>query len=245
MANFISRPQGGRISCTSVDVPLWGQIQIGLWGFQEGSGGPALEVQASYEVTVKKLKDEGPVRVYQLYGAVQGSGRVEAVTAAGAVWDWIGVVVSPAKKAAASYGYFPNDVISAAVGSNLKWGVPASVTLAQWSVESNYGRAMPANSNNPFGMKGKGVLTSTDEVVAGKRITIKAQFRKFASMDEAFDEHGRLLATDYHYKHAMTLRDNPDAFADALTGVYATAPNYGAALKSRMTMFNLYQYDVK
>ena len=33
------------------------------------------------------------------------------------------------------------------------------------------------------------------------------------------------------YKDAMKQKDNPEAFADALTGVYATDPNYGFTLK--------------
>lgn len=146
-----------------------------------------------------------------------------------------------------SAGHFPLDVISAAQASQAKWKIPAAVTLAQWAIESNFGRAMPSGSNNPFGIKAVGgqpyVEAHTHEVVHGKTITIVAKFRKFASINDAFDEHGRLLATDKHYVHARTVARDPDAFADALTGVYATAPNYGAILKRTMKSFNLYQYD--
>jgi hypothetical protein len=41
----------------------------------------------------------------------------------------------------------------------------------------------------------------------------------------------------------MMLTDSPDAFANALTGVYATDPNYGSSLIRLMHTFNLYQYD--
>jgi flagellum-specific peptidoglycan hydrolase FlgJ len=41
----------------------------------------------------------------------------------------------------------------------------------------------------------------------------------------------------------MTLAGNPNAFADALTGVYATDPEYGNLLKSLMQSHNLYQYN--
>jgi flagellum-specific peptidoglycan hydrolase FlgJ len=41
----------------------------------------------------------------------------------------------------------------------------------------------------------------------------------------------------------MEVAKNPDALADALTGVYATDPHYGAILKSIMKVHDLYQYD--
>jgi flagellum-specific peptidoglycan hydrolase FlgJ len=36
---------------------------------------------------------------------------------------------------------------------------------------------------------------------------------------------------------------NPNAFADALTGVYATDPDYGLKLKWVMQNYNLSTYD--
>ena len=36
---------------------------------------------------------------------------------------------------------------------------------------------------------------------------------------------------------------SPEAFADALTGVYATDPNYGFTLKWVMEHYGLVQYD--
>lgn len=145
----------------------------------------------------------------------------------------------------------PADVIHAAIEAMSEWGVPASVTIAQWAVESNWGRATPAGSNNCFGIKAvigqPSVTAHTREVVHGQSIYIDAQFRKFASIADAFEEHGRLLATAHPYARIMAswaVDHNADHFADALTGVYATAPNYGAVLKSVMRANNLYQYDV-
>jgi flagellum-specific peptidoglycan hydrolase FlgJ len=142
---------------------------------------------------------------------------------------------------------FPPVVVAAAIASHHRWRVPASVTLAQWAVESAYGTKMPRGSNNPFGIKaGKGqpfVEAQTREVIGGKSVTVVAKFRKFDSMAQAFDEHGRLLATSRYYTRAMSLAANPDSFADALTGVYATDPRYGSVLKSVMRKDNLYQYD--
>jgi hypothetical protein len=147
----------------------------------------------------------------------------------------------------AHYGELPPPVIEAAVASNQHWKVPAAVTLAQWAVESAWGAAMPPNSNNPFGIKAvadqPAVETQTQEVVNGETVTISARFRMFDSIAQAFDEHGRLLATSSHYTAAMQQAQNPEAFADALTGVYATDPEYGLKLKWVMQNYKLEMYD--
>jgi hypothetical protein len=154
---------------------------------------------------------------------------------------------SPAQKQHPGPSPLPQDVVVAAQNSHKKWKIPASVTLAQWALESGWGQHMPPGSFNPFGMKAADgqpfVEVSTREVVNGQSVTVVARFRKFASFDEAFDQHGQLLATRPPYAHAMTLVGNPNAFADALTGVYATDPEYGTLLKSLMQSHNLYQYD--
>ena len=50
----------------------------------------------------------------------------------------------------------PDAVIRAAQASQTRWGIPASVTLAQWALESAWGSRMPPGSNNPFGIKAGG-----------------------------------------------------------------------------------------
>ncbi len=148
---------------------------------------------------------------------------------------------------AGRFGQIPHDVIDAAVASRKRWTVPASVTVAQWAVESAWGGAMPPGSNNPFGIKASGTQLSVDsptrEVINGENMTVTARFRVFESLSQAFDEHGRLLATAPVYKEAMKQVDNPQAFADALTGTYATDPNYGFTLKWVMQNYGLSQYD--
>jgi len=89
------------------------------------------------------------------------------------------------------------------------------------------------------------VESLTHEVVNGETITITARFRRFESLTEAFDLHGKLLATGGPYASAMAKVSDPDAFADALTGVYATDPNYGTTLKYVIKNYGLAQYDSK
>jgi Mannosyl-glycoprotein endo-beta-N-acetylglucosaminidase len=145
------------------------------------------------------------------------------------------------------FGQVPSEVAAAAVASHSRWTVPASVTVAQWAVESAWGASMPPGSNNPFGIKAVGdqpaVESPTREVINGENVVVTARFRAFDSLTQAFDEHGRLLATATPYKDAMKQKDNPEAFADALTGVYATDPNYGFTLKWVMENYGLSQYD--
>ena len=108
---------------------------------------------------------------------------------------------------------------------------------------------MPAGSNNPFGIKARNgdpfVPARTHEVMQGQTVVIVDRFRKFDSIAEAFDAHGALLATAKVYAKAMEHKDDPNAFADALTGRYATDPNYGTSLKRLMAQQKLYQYDSK
>ncbi len=145
------------------------------------------------------------------------------------------------------FGQLPPEVIEAAIASRRRWNVPASVTIAQWAVESSWGAAMPSGSNNPFGIKAAvgepSVESPTREVVNGQSVTVAAQFRRFASVAEAFDLHGRLLATASQYVPAMQRKDDPEQFADALTGVYATDPEYGMTLKWVIRNYGLNKYD--
>ncbi|WP_158745852.1 glucosaminidase domain-containing protein [Acidisphaera sp. L21] len=144
-------------------------------------------------------------------------------------------------------GLVPPEVLEAAIASRNRWHVPASITLAQWVVESAWGASMPPDSNNPFGIKAlaaqDAVESQTREVYNGESKYIVARFRKFANLSEAFDLHGKLLATGGPYKQAMTMATDPEAFADALTGVYATDPKYGYTLKWVMNNYGFKQYD--
>lgn len=139
----------------------------------------------------------------------------------------------------------PPSVILAAKASHLKWKIPASVSLAQWAVESGWGKHYSGN-NNPFGIKSsKGRVVSTDEQHPdGTWYTIKAGFKNYPSIDAAFDDHGRLLATAAPYAKARLCLPDPIKFCHALTGVYATALAYGDTLEQIINgSEKLRQYD--
>lgn len=144
---------------------------------------------------------------------------------------------------------FSAPVIAAAKLAQSKWLVPASVSLAQFALESGYGEHVPAGSFNCFGIKAVGsqpfVTANTREVINGKSVVISQKFRKFASFDEAFDEHARLLATAPIYAPAMVAwkAGNLAGGVTLMGKHYATDPGYAKAVLSIITGQKLSQYD--
>jgi hypothetical protein len=128
-----------------------------------------------------------------------------------------------------------------------RFGVPAAVTIAQAIEESAWGRSsLAAQHHNLFGIKGSGpagsVSLPTSEFQGGQWVTIDAPFRAYHNDAESIADHAELLATSGYYTRAMADRAVPDAFANDLTGVYATDPDYGANLIALMKLYNLYQF---
>jgi flagellum-specific peptidoglycan hydrolase FlgJ len=143
---------------------------------------------------------------------------------------------------------FISRIAPGAVAARQRYGVPASVTIAQAIEESAWGRSSLADRyHNLFGIKGAGpagsVTLPTQENENGSWVTIDAQFAVYHNDAQSIAGHAELLATSGYYTRAMADRAHPDAFAHDLTGVYATDPDYGANLVALMKLYNLYQYD--
>ena len=143
---------------------------------------------------------------------------------------------------------FISAVAPGALAAQRKYGVPAAVTIAQAIEESGWGQSsLAVNDNNLFGIKGTGPAGSdelpTQEYLNGQWVSQTAAFRMYHSVAQSIDDHGKLLATSGYYTRAMAARRSPNAFAAALTGVYATDPTYGATLIGLMRQYNLYRYD--
>jgi len=135
-----------------------------------------------------------------------------------------------------------------AIAAQQHYGVPASVTIAQAIEESAWGQSsLAARYHNLFGIKGAGlagsVILPTQEYENGSWVNIDAQFAVYHNDAQSIADHAELLATSGYYIRAMADRAHPDAFANDLTGVYATDPDYGANLIALMKLYNLYQYD--
>jgi hypothetical protein len=139
-------------------------------------------------------------------------------------------------------------VAPGAIAAEQRYGIPAAVTIAQAIDESGWGQSELATADhNLFGIKGTGPggrdVRPTREYENGAWVTRHAAFRVYHNIAESIADHGRLLATGAAYQRAMASRHLPDAFATALTGVYATDPDYGANLIALMRLYHLYRYD--
>jgi flagellum-specific peptidoglycan hydrolase FlgJ len=162
-------------------------------------------------------------------------------------YQWHQPASSPAM-GSSSQQAFINAVAPGAIAAQHKYGVPAAVTIAQAIEESAWGQSsLATKDNNLFGIKGTGPagcdVLPTQEFQNGGLVSTSAGFRVYHDAAQSIDDHGRLLATSGYYTKAMAARHSPNAFADALTGVYATDPTYGAKLISLMRQYNLYRYD--
>jgi flagellum-specific peptidoglycan hydrolase FlgJ len=133
---------------------------------------------------------------------------------------------------------------SIAVGEMKKFGIPASISLAQGLIESRAGTSkLAVNNNNHFGIKcfsrncKKGHCTNfTDD-------THKDFFRKFKSPWESWRSHSHLLAAGRYTKlkkHGTDYRK----WAYGLKSIgYATDRNYAEKLIGIIERYELYKYD--
>src|SRR5262249_32989306 len=144
---------------------------------------------------------------------------------------------------------FIDAVAPGAIAAQRKYGVPASVTIAQAIDESGWGQsALATQDHNLFGIKGTGpagsVSLPTQEYQNGQLVATASSFRVYNNVAESIEDRGRLLASSGYYRQSMADRRNPDAFAQSLTGIYATHPSSGTKLVSLMQQYHLYRYDV-
>ena len=134
---------------------------------------------------------------------------------------------------------FSPEVVRLAQETQAKYGIPASVTLAQYATESGYGKSWLArNANNYFGMTGS---------YNGQKVYKTDRYwRKYSSMEESFNDHGRLLSSG-RYAQATKGVTSADAYIDAIQPIYAPESdgNHGIAKlwKTIIKQNNLTQYD--
>lgn len=137
--------------------------------------------------------------------------------------------------------------------SQEKYGVPASVTIAQAILESAWGKSvLTCSANNYFGIKCYHVSDPsahyatfrTEEFSGGITAAINADFMVFLSPAACFDCHARLLANAPRYRPAMADARDPLEFAARLQDCgYSTDPLYAKKLVQVITEFSLLNFD--
>lgn len=131
-----------------------------------------------------------------------------------------------------------------------RYGVFASITLAQAALESDWGKSeLSSRYNNLFGIKSpNGSLMSTREYVNGEWITIQDTFAVYSSWEESVRAHTQLFVngTDWNRSHYQSVLD-ATSYTQAAQALqdrgYATDPNYAQKLISLIQEYNLNQYD--
>lgn len=122
-------------------------------------------------------------------------------------------------------------------------GVPASITLAQGMIESNYGKSeLTLRANNHFGIK---CHNWNGPVVYHDDDRRNECFRKYNDPDESFRDHSEFLRTGSRYSFLFDLpADDYKAWARGLKKAgYATNPDYANMLIRKIEEENLAVYD--
>lgn len=136
-----------------------------------------------------------------------------------------------------------------------KYGLYASVQMAQAALESGWGQSeLSTKGNNFFGIKQLDVSQptywgNTLEYEKGQWISVKAPFVKYASKQASLEDNAKLLKYGLTWNskfYAGTWKVNAKTYQDAansLTGKYATDPQYGAKLINVIKTYKLYTLD--
>lgn len=123
-------------------------------------------------------------------------------------------------------------------------GIPASITLAQGIVESNYGNsALAKYSNNHFGIK----CRSTWKGASVRLHDDKPNecFRKYSHPYESFIDHSYLLTSSERYASLFSYKSTDyRSWAQGLQKAhYASSKRYARVITSIVEFYGLHYYD--
>jgi LysM repeat protein len=123
-------------------------------------------------------------------------------------------------------------------------GVPASITLAQGMIESNYGRSTLAREgNNHFGIKCHNDWTGP--TIRHHDDRRNECFRKYKRPEDSYYDHSDFLKTGSRYSFLFNLpATDYKGWARGLKKAgYATDPDYANMLIRKIEENNLYNFD--
>ena len=137
-----------------------------------------------------------------------------------------------------------NRYSSLAVSEMRRTGVPASITLAQGMIESDFGRSsLTREGNNHFGIKCHDNWTGP--AIRHNDDRRNECFRKYSRPEDSFYDHSDFLKTGSRYRDLFDLSPTDyKAWAHGLKrDGYATNPDYANMLIRKIEENNLYYFD--
>lgn len=148
---------------------------------------------------------------------------------------------------------FIRQIAPAAQQEQKKYDIPASITIAQAGLESNWGRSrLSYKYNNLFGMKAttgdEKVRMYTIENINGRRWFIPQYFTVYQTWADSIRAHTALIVQgtrdDHHrFDSVRTGTDYQTAAVQLQRHGYATDPDYASKLLYAIHKFDLAQYD--
>lgn len=123
-----------------------------------------------------------------------------------------------------------------------RYGIPASVTLAQGIIESANGQStLSRTANNHFGVKG----TFYGEYVLANDDKPNEKFKKYDNVGQSYEDHSKVLMADRYQKYVKNL--SPEDYRGWAKGIkaggYATSSNYVNTICSVIESNDLQKYD--
>lgn len=144
----------------------------------------------------------------------------------------------------ALYNRYVEQYCDMAVDQMHRYGIPASITLAQGLLESAAGTSRLAReANNHFGIKVGGTWTGPYMVMADDRPDDK--FRVYRSAKESYEDHSKFLRNGrrYAFLFSYSLTDYRSWAYGLKKAGYATSPTYAQSLITLIENNNLSRFD--
>ncbi len=142
------------------------------------------------------------------------------------------------------YWNYVNRYSDMAVDQMQRYGIPASITLAQGLCESGAGQSrLATEAHNHFGIKVGTGWTGKYIVIADDRPDDR--FRVYRTDDESYEDHSRFLSRQPRYRSLFSLSHTDyRGWAHGLKRCgYATNPRYAEMLIGVIERYNLTQFD--
>ena len=128
-----------------------------------------------------------------------------------------------------------------------RYGIPASVTLAQGILESRNGQSeLSQLGNNHFGVKASGSwLKNGGDYLVYTDDKPNEKFCKYATVGDSYEHHSKILKNSSRYSQCFKL--SPDDYKGWTKGIerggYATNGGYAASLQKIIEANGLQKYD--